>query len=159
MAPWFVHFHCTALPCSVVDVTTRSQIIPPVDAGILKSITENLEPWQEYDYSEEAVLGNELCLEQRAELGQLYIDTMTEKLCRRKEANAVRSCVRACVWQCGWALEARTAHSWGQNRTGIRRSDRLHCHARRGARVGDASVQRVRPRGTCGDTPAGQARP
>ena len=120
MAPWSVHFHCTALPRSVVDVTTRSQIIPPVDAGILKSITENLEPWQEYDYSEEAVLGNELCLEQRAELGQLYIDTMTEKLCRRKEANAVRSCVRACVWQCGWALEARTGRGRQWARAGVR---------------------------------------
>jgi len=53
-----------------------------------ESILRNLEPWQTYDYTSDAVLGNDLCQECRDEVGDAYIRTVASKCCRRREANA-----------------------------------------------------------------------
>ncbi|CAM9961157.1 unnamed protein product [Choristocarpus tenellus] len=63
-----------------------SQIIPPHDAGIARSIGECLEPWQVYDLS--GVRENPRCSDPVKEISDAYYVSIQEQLCRRAEDNA-----------------------------------------------------------------------
>ena len=108
--PWYVslYSHLCLGPSGLTCArgVAVPQIIPPVDAGITDSILANLAPWQAYDYSADAVFGHERCLEQRDELGAAYISAIAAKLCRYRDANAVRPWVM--ISRCDGAATVHT---------------------------------------------------
>jgi len=76
------------------------QIIPPHDAGIAKSIGENLKPWEEsYEgVTVESVRSNSLCEDPLSQIEASYFETVASKLCRFKEENSEEASSVRCVY-------------------------------------------------------------
>jgi len=63
-----------------------AQIIPPHDVGIAQAILSNLEPWQAYNYSDEAILTHRLATNVTSTIADAYFASISA-LCDRKAAN------------------------------------------------------------------------
>jgi len=60
-----------------------SQIVPPHDEGIAASIAENLQPWQSYNISDEAVLNHSLASNVTSIVADAYFEAIS-RLSQRK---------------------------------------------------------------------------
>lgn len=81
-----------------------SQIVPPHDEGIAASIAENLQPWQSYDTSDDAVLNHRLASDVTSAVAEAYFEAISRLSERLSRPPSSYTPVKAVYTGNGWIV-------------------------------------------------------